>query len=93
MGEEILTVFEAMRIILFWFSPVLFILGIVVALYSNYRILEEKLGRNLIPIKVKRLLVIETNIYTFHEWLMNRRVLVGLSCIVFSVVFFLVFKA
>lgn len=90
--DDFYTVANAIRILFFWFSPVLFVLGIIIALYSNYRVLEERLAKNITPVKVKKVLVIETNILTFHEWLMHRRVMVGITCIIFSVCFFMVFK-
>lgn len=92
MQDDLGIVLQALRIVLFWLSPLLFLLGIVIALYSNYRMLEEKLAKNIIPIKLKRVIMIETNIYTLHEWLMSRRILIGLIAVVASVVFYLMFK-
>jgi len=90
--DDILTVIQAVRIIFFWISPILFFCGVIIALYSNYRILEEKLAQSVLPVKVKKVLLVEKDIMSFHEWLLNRRVQLGLLCIISSLVFFFVLK-
>ncbi|MCU0665953.1 MAG: hypothetical protein MUF05_02530 [Candidatus Omnitrophica bacterium] len=91
--EDVLTVITALRVIFFWSSPLLFVIGVIIAVYSNYRILEEKLAQNIMPVKIKKILVVEKNIMTFHEWLLNKRVAIGILCIISSVVFFITLKS
>lgn len=91
MGAEI-TVFDIAKSVLLWLSPVIFLSGIVIVLYGNYEKLEETFGKELGGIKKKLLPAIETNIYTFHEWLMERRTVVGLICIIGAMILFFVLK-
>jgi hypothetical protein len=84
--------FESIRVVLYWSSPVLFLLGIVLVLYGNYRQLEDKLGIEIGGIRKRIIPLIETNIYIFHAWLTEKRTIIGLICIVFSMVAFFTLK-
>lgn len=84
------TFFEAIKIVIFWLAPFLFVVGIVLVLYSNYKRLEEILGKEFF--RVKLIPAIETNIYSFHEWLLERRTIIGLLCIIISVIIFMALK-
>jgi len=88
-----ITVFEIVRPIMFWMSPVIFLFGVVLIMYSNYRKLEEFLGQEIGGVKRRVVLAIETNIYVFHEWLLEKRTLTGIACIIFSILFFFVFRS
>jgi len=90
IGE--ITIFEIMKTILFWISPVIFILGVVLVLYSNYKRLEEFFGKEVFGIKHTIIPALETNIYNFHEWLLERKTIVGLICVIFSITVFFIFK-
>jgi hypothetical protein len=90
MGE--ITVFEVMKTILLWTSPVMFMLGIMLVLYTNYKRLEEFFGKEIFGVKHKVVPLFETNIYNFHEWLLERRTLVGLICVIFSIAIFFIYK-
>lgn len=91
MQAEI-TVFDIIRPIMFWLSPVIFLFGVLLVLYSNYRKLEEFLGQEIGGLQKRVVLAIETNIYVFHEWLLERRTLTGVFCIICSILFFFVFR-
>lgn len=85
-------IFEILRIALFWSSPVIFLVGLLLVLYANYKRLEEFFGKELFGIKKKVFPMLETNIYVFHEWLLEKKTLLGVICIVLGVLFFLEFR-
>ncbi|MGE5197227.1 MAG: hypothetical protein ACM3IL_01835 [Deltaproteobacteria bacterium] len=87
MGDSI-TIFDIMKAVIFWSSPVLFLLGIILVLYGNYKHLEDRLGAEIGGIKKKIVPAIETNIYTFHSWLTAKKTLIGLICIIFAMAVF-----
>jgi len=90
-----LNIFEIVRLAMLWISSVLFVLGLVIALYGNYRLIEEHLAKNIVtPLKNRklRLAALEKNIFAFHEWLMNKRVMVGVLCMAFAIIFFMIFR-
>ncbi|OGX16329.1 MAG: hypothetical protein A2166_04240 [Omnitrophica WOR_2 bacterium RBG_13_41_10] len=88
------TVFDWLKVAFLWISPALFIMGTILLLLSleKYKKLEDNLNRNLGGIQKIVMPKIETNIYTFHEWLLSKKVIVGLICIICSLVFFVLLK-
>lgn len=93
MSEQI-TIFEIMRSVLLLVSPVVFIVGVLLLIVEyRYRKLEEVLGKEIGGIKKIIIPKLETTIYTFQESLLRKRVIVGLICIICSVLFFLIFKS
>ncbi len=83
--------FAIVRIIMLWLSPAIFLEGLLLLLLSidEYKRVEEgfsKLGKA----RKKRLPKLEANIYTFHNWLLKRKIIVGLICIICAVIFFVV---
>ncbi len=90
--EEARTVFDVTRAVLFWVSPVIFLTGVLLVLYSNYRKLEDKLGMEVGGIRKRVFPFLETNNYIFHEWLFERKTLTGLLLIVFSMTVFFTFR-
>jgi hypothetical protein len=86
--QEYSVLFSSIRLVLLWVSPALFLLGIVLVLYGNYRQLEDKLGIEIGGIKKRVAPFIETNIYIFHAWLTEKRTIIGLVCIIFSMAVF-----
>ena len=89
IAPEELAVLNVLRAIIFWFSPVIFLAGILLVLYGNYKKLETMLSKEM-GIRKKVFPKLETNNYTFHEWLLERNTLVGLICIICALVFFFV---
>lgn len=90
--EQEINIFEIVKIVMFWTSPIIFVAGVVLVLYSNYKRLEELFGRQVFGGPNKLIPAIETNIYNFHEWLMERRTLIGFVCVLFAIAAFLVFR-
>jgi len=95
-GEDIIeaediTVFDILRAIIFWFSPVIFLVGVLLVLYGNFRKIEKILSKEL-GIRKKVLPKLEAYNYTFHEWLLERNSLVGLICMACGVTFFFVLR-
>ena len=92
--EGLDALFELERIFLLWMSPVIFILSIVILLGADkYNKIEGVLGREIGGIRKRVVPMLETNIYSFHEWLLKKRVIVGLICVICSIVFLIVFKS
>jgi hypothetical protein len=92
MPHEI-TIFEIVGRVLFYLSPVIFAVGILMIVSEyKYRKLEELLGKEIGGIKKIRFPRLETTIYTFHESMLKKRIFVGLVYIVSSVLFFIVFR-
>ena len=89
-GEGI-TVFEVLRAIIFWFSPIIFFVGLLLVLYGNFRKMEAVLSREM-GLRKKVFPRLEVYNYAFHEWLLEKNVLVGLICIACGIVFFFVLK-
>jgi len=93
MSEQI-TIFEIVRSVLFFVSPVIFIVGVLLIITEyKYRKLEDVLGKEIGGIKRIIIPRLETTIYTFQESLLRKRVIVGLVCIICSAVFFFTFKS
>lgn len=91
--EERIIVLEAVKLFLFWTSPLLFIVGmLLLAAEYKYRKLEEILGKEIGGLRKIAMPKLDTTIYTFQESLLSRRILVGAILIIFSVLFFLIFR-
>ena len=91
MGEGF-TIFEIVQIILYALSPILFLIGIVMVLFGNYKILEDNLNKEIGGIKKKIFPKLEDNIFSFHSWLLEKRIAIGLICVIFAMALFLGFK-
>ena len=80
---------EVGRIFLLWMSPIIFVLSIVLLLAAEqYSKLEKILGKEAGGIRKKVIPKLETNIYTFHDWLLKRRVILSLIFIIYSILTF-----
>jgi hypothetical protein len=91
-GEPMLgtTILEKMIVILFSLSPFIFIAGLFILMtqLEKYRKLESVLGKEIGGIKKRIIPAIETNIYSFHNWLMKKKLIIGVIGIILSVVLF-----
>ena len=92
--EEQLTIFEVMRAILLWLSPLVLLEGIVLLIgKADKQIkIERLLGKEVGDIRKRLIPRIETNIYTFHNWLLKRSFILGLFLIICSVMLFIVLR-
>lgn len=92
MADE-LTFFGVMRSTLFWVTPVIFIVGLLLLVAEyRYRKLEEILGREIGGIKKIVIPKLETTIYTFQESLLSKRIIVGSVFIICSIIFYFAFR-
>ncbi len=91
MGEQ-LTIFDVMRTILLWVSPLVFLEGLLLLIIKvdKHIKLENQLGKEIGGIKKRLIPQIETNIYTFQNWLLKRTSILGLFFIIYSVMLFIV---
>lgn len=85
------TFFDILRVVFFWSSPAVFLLGVVLLMYSNYRNFEIMMGREF-GLRKRVLPELEKNIYSFHEWCLKKHTLIGLACIIYSLVVFSLLK-
>jgi len=92
--EEQLTIFEIMRTILLWLSPLGLLGGILLLIgkTDKHIKLEHRLGKEIGGIRKRLIPKIETNIYTFQNWLLKRTFILGLFFIIYSVMLFIVLK-
>jgi len=92
--EEQLTIFEVMRTILLWLSPLVFLEGILLLIgkADKHIRLEHRLGKEIGGIRKRLIPKIETNIYTFQNWLVKRTFVLGLFFIICSVMLFTVLR-
>ncbi|MGA2775407.1 MAG: hypothetical protein ABSE81_05040 [Candidatus Omnitrophota bacterium] len=84
---EGLTVLQVMRAIVYWCSPIVFFVGVLLVMYGNYKRIEQTLGKEA-GIKKRIAPGLENNIFTFQEWLLQRHSIVGLICMVFALIIF-----
>ena len=91
MEVDDITVFDVLRAIIFWLSPVIFLVGVLLVLYGNFRKIETIFSKEL-GIRKKVLPKLEDYNYTFHEWLLERNSLVGLICMACGLTFFFVLR-
>ena len=85
------TVFDVVRVVLFWTSPVIFLVGLFLVITAErYSKFEQIINREIGGIKKRVVPKLEANIFHFHEWLLKRAVIVGFLCMAFAVIFFLV---
>jgi len=85
------TFFDAMREVIFLTTPVAFLMGVTLLVYSNYRNFEKFMGREF-GLRKRILPKVEQNIYSFHEWCLQKHTLIGLVCIIYALVVFLVLR-
>ena len=89
-----ITIFDVLRVVFFWISPVLLLLGMFILLTGTekFHTLEKQLGKEIGGIRKRVMPAIETNIDTFQQWLLKKRTIVGLVCIVCATMFFFLFR-
>ena len=92
--EEQLTIFEVMRTILLWLSPLVLLEGILLLIVKTDKHikLEHLLGKEVGGIRKRLIPKIETNIYTFQNWLLKRTFIPGLFFIIYSAILFIVLR-
>ncbi len=88
---EDITVFDVLRAIIFWLSPGIFFVGILLVLYGNYKKLETMLSKEM-GIRKKIFPKLENYDYTFQRWLLEKNTLVGVIFIACAVTFFFVLR-
>lgn len=88
------TIFDVIRVILFFVSPIIFLEGVLLLLLTvdRYNRLEKALNKEIGGLRKHVIPALETDIYAFHNWLLKRSVAVGVICIVYSLTIFLLLK-
>jgi uncharacterized membrane protein YfhO len=80
---------EVGRRFLLWMSQIIFVLSIVILLAAEqYSKLEKILEKEVGGIRKKVIPKLETNIYSFHDWLLKRRVILSLIFIIYPILTF-----
>ena len=85
------TLFDVMREIVFWTSPVVFLVGLILLVDSKYSKIEMYLGREF-GLRERVIPELEQNVYSFHEWCLKKHTLVGLVCLIYAVAMFIFLK-
>jgi len=90
--ENQITILTVMRIILLWVSPFVLLEGVLLLIMKPdvHIKLEQHLGKEIGGIKKRLIPTIETNIYTFQNWLVKRTFVVGLFFIIYSAMLLIV---
>lgn len=85
------SIFSVLQVFVITSIPAVFITGILLISYCNIQHLEERLGVTIggIPKVLIPSLETKSNL-KFHEWLLKRRVLVGLLCILYSLIMLMI---
>jgi hypothetical protein len=88
------TIFDGARIFALWTSPIIFITGVLLLFTSveQYKKIEKMLEKQIGGIRKMVVPKIENNIYAFHNWLLKRKFLTSLMCIVCSTILFFLLK-
>ena len=93
MGEGF-DIFYLIRTVLLVMSPIMLLMGMIILLAAadKYNKLEEALGKEIGGIRKKTVPKLESNIYTLHNWMLKRKIVIGLICIICSLAFFVVLR-
>ena len=83
--------FHVLRVIVYCSSPVVFFVGVLLVMYGNYRKIEQTLGKEA-GITKRIIPVLENNIFTFQEWLLQKHTMVGLICMVAALIIFFLLR-
>ena len=86
-----ITIFDFMKPVLVLISPFLLLEGLFLLFLNQnaYIKFESLLGKEM-GLKKRILPALEDNIYTFHNWLVERKFVIGLLCILCGILFFVV---
>ena len=90
MEEEF--IFFTVSKIVFWCTPLIFIVGLLLMFGNRYKDLENKLDKGIEGKPDVIFPGLERNIYKFREWLLQKHVLTGLFFIFSAIFFFMNFK-
>ena len=83
--------FHVLRVIVYCSSPVVFFVGVLLVMYGNYRKIEQTLGKEA-GITKRIVPILENNIFTFQEWLLQKHTMVGLICMVAALIIFFLLR-
>ena len=86
--------FYLIRTILLVMSPIMLFIGMFILLASvdKYNKLEEALGKEIGGIRKRVMPKLENNVYTLHSWMLKRKIVIGLICIICSLAFFMALR-
>ena len=84
-------ILDSLAVFLFVMNPVIFISGVFILLAPSqkYNKLESSLGKDMGGITKRIFPAVETNIYSIHNRIIQRKVIIGLICIIYSIAIFL----
>lgn len=83
--------FDAMRELVLWSSPAVFLAGVILLLSRKYKDFEILMDREY-GLRKRILPKLEKNLYSFHEWCLKKHALIGLICIIYALVVFVVLR-
>jgi hypothetical protein len=82
---------KILREIILWSTPVIIFVGVFLILYGNYSSFQSTLEKEL-GLRKRIIPKLEKNVYAFHEWCLKKNILIGIICIIYSVIVFLVLR-
>ena len=86
------TFFTVLKNVVAYLTPLVFLEGILLLLMKEekYSKIEEHLGKEIGGIRRRVIPRLENNIFTFQKWLLKRKIILGIFCMVYSVLLFTV---
>jgi len=92
--EEQSVMFEVLKAIVLWASPIVFLQGILLLIIKKdgQVKLEERLGKEIGGVRKKLIPKLETNIYDFQNWMLGRIFILSVIFIVYPILIYLVLK-
>ena len=92
--EEGFDIFYWIRTVFLVMSPIMLLMGMIILLSAadKYNKLEEALGKEIGGIRKKVIPKLENNVYTLHSWMLKRKIVIGLICIICSLAFFIALR-
>ena len=92
--EEGFDIFYWIRTIFLVMSPIMLLMGMIILLAAadKYNKLEEALGKEIGGIRKRIVPKLEDNVYTLHSWMLKKKIVIGLICIICSLAFFMALR-
>jgi len=89
MNGEV-TIFDIIKVVLLWLSPLIFLESLLLLMLpvDKYTELEAILGKEIGGLKKRISKKLENNISDLHAFLLENKNVVGIICILCSMVFF-----
>ncbi|MFA6216478.1 MAG: hypothetical protein WDL87_02350 [Candidatus Omnitrophota bacterium] len=94
MYDNLVPISEVIKLVLLCLNPLIFIIGLVMFLVNEerFRRLEKNFDHEL-GIKRKLVPSLENNIFTFHEFLLKKKMIVGIVFVIYAVLSYVIWMS